>query len=99
MYCFLPGILNLPWEDLQGEVSLKQLVVPDLVVAADLVYDSCVFTALCAAFRYFLRTNTNCQIIFVCAVRNVDTLTEFLKLLGKCYNQLYYHLLESLPHC
>lgn len=76
------GVLNLPWESV-NEIECCSTIVPDLILAADVVYDSSVFQPLCGAVKYFLDANAQCQVIFACTERNTDTLNEFITLLGK----------------
>ncbi|GLV35946.1 uncharacterized protein CBL_09836 [Carabus blaptoides fortunei] len=73
-------VLNLPWESVD-DIECCSRIVPDLILAADVVYDSSVFQPLCATVKYFVNSNAKCQVIFACTERNTSTLNEFMKLL------------------
>lgn len=77
-------VVDLPWESVEENQELK-CIQPDLVLAADVVYDSSVFKPLCEAVNFFLNRNCDkkCEVIFVCTERNSDTLAQFLGLLGE----------------
>lgn len=74
-------VVNLPWESVQENQEYRN-INPDLILAADVVYDNSVFKPLCGAVKFFLDLNKKCEIIFACTERNTDTLKEFLQLLG-----------------
>lgn len=77
-------VVDLPWESVE-ENKEYNCIQPDLVLAADVVYDSSVFKPLCRAVNFFLNCNRDkkCEVIFACTERNSDTLAQFLRLLGE----------------
>ncbi|XP_077299942.1 protein-lysine N-methyltransferase EEF2KMT [Arctopsyche grandis] len=74
------GIIKLPWEEVEDFPS-KTVPYPDLVVAADVVYDSSIFQPLIGAFKYFLNAKRKCEIILVNTIRNTNTIDLFSKYL------------------
>lgn len=71
-------IKNLNWEEIK--LKTKQMQV-DLVVAADILYDSSNFEALASGISEMFRYNIESAII-VTTIRNESTIKTFLNILG-----------------
>lgn len=80
-------ILNLPWEKVTEEVA--ENLAPDILLAADVVYDPDLFESLATAIQYFLLNKKTCKAILACTERNQETLNKFLLVIGK---QTFIHL-------
>lgn len=72
---------NLPWEAINEEVC-HEIGKVDVIVAADVIYDSDLFLSLINAIKCFLLNGTE-RALLACTERNQDTLANFLRLLGK----------------
>lgn len=72
------NVLDLPWE----EVGERPSGSPDVVLGADIVYDSAIFEPLSKALVYFLSRNLESYAVLACTERNKDTLGGFLQVLG-----------------
>lgn len=73
-------VLNLPWELVNLESKIIKEV--DVILAADVVYDSSLFDSLCDAIRCFLLYGRCKKVYLACTERNRDTLLDFLCHLG-----------------
>lgn len=69
------AVLNLPWETVDED--LRDSVGADVVLAADVVYDSSLFPSLTYALKCLL-SNKSCTAIIACTERNKATLENFL---------------------
>lgn len=78
-------VLKLSWEEVSVKTFDEIIPAPDILLAADVVYDPSIFKILTDAFYYFLNAKNNSQIILACTVRNSETLESFIKLLSKNY--------------
>ena len=77
------GAMNLDWE-FAAESQLEQLIEPDVIIGADIVYDNRLFPALLATLNYVFELRRNeCKFVLSCTERNPNTLKEFLDLLSK----------------
>lgn len=76
------SVLNLPWEDVDHSVAEKINNI-DLVLAADVVYDSDLFCSLIQALTCISNSCNVQDIVFACTERNPDTLKEFLDQMGE----------------
>lgn len=83
----------LPWEDADDSI-LPSDFVPNILLAADVVYDPSVFRDLMHAIeRLFKRNSYKSTLILGATVRNELTLNDFLELLAsKCYVVREAHL-------
>lgn len=72
-------IMKLKWEDID-EHLIKSLSQPDIIIGADILYESNSFNALAMGLAYLLTSN-NYAVIAV-TVRNADTISYFLEQLG-----------------
>ncbi|GJQ83354.1 hypothetical protein Trydic_g18139 [Trypoxylus dichotomus] len=87
---FSVSVINLPWENVKTQIDKFKDI--DLVLAADVVYDSSLFECLSDALKCFL-SNGQCQKVYLaCTERNRKTLWEFLEQLED-RNLLYEELL------
>ncbi|XP_067013118.2 protein-lysine N-methyltransferase EEF2KMT [Anabrus simplex] len=73
------NVMKLPWEEVAPS-SVHSTIAPQVVLAADVVYDSTIFSPLCEALCHLLQTD-ECVAILACTVRNKETLDQFLELL------------------
>jgi hypothetical protein len=73
------GVINLPWEAVPVSDVVDRLS-PEVVLAADVVYDLNLFPVLCQAFSHFL-FRRSCVLLLACTVRNQETLDSFMQLL------------------
>ncbi|XP_033319904.1 putative protein N-methyltransferase FAM86B1 isoform X2 [Bombus bifarius] len=78
-------IEELRWEDINKYVN-EQWVLPDIIIGADILYDTDSFLGLVTGLKGFLSYPNRCAIIAV-TVRNKDTVLRFLHQLA------YYDLL------
>lgn len=85
------SVLNLPWEEVDDGVC-KELGRIDLILAADVVYDSGLFKPLIGALKNISKTCEVEDIVFACTERNPETLERFLQEIGKYY---YFFILLS----
>ncbi|XP_069704956.1 protein-lysine N-methyltransferase EEF2KMT isoform X2 [Periplaneta americana] len=74
------GLLCLPWDDIPSSDIVDRLS-PDIVLAADVVYDASCLPGLCRALRHLLH-GRHCEAFVACTVRNRNTQDAFLELLG-----------------
>lgn len=81
IYMIITGIVNLLWEDVENFSKLN-IPYPDIVIAADVLYDASIFSGLLKSFVYFLNAKENCEILLVSTIRNQETIDTFMKLLG-----------------
>lgn len=74
-------VLNLKWEDMDNYL-IDNEQKPEIVIAADVLYDSSNFLALSNALKTLLMNG--CQYAIIAAtVRNSETIDQFLQQLGK----------------
>lgn len=66
------------------ESGICAQIVPDVILAADVVYDDSLFDPLCCALdALFRRAARDCCAYLAATLRNVETLGQFLQQLGK----------------
>ena len=73
---------NLKWEEINEYVKGNTLA-PEIVIAADVLYDKSNFSALSNALETLLNNGTQYAII-AATVRNSSTIAQFLEELGRC---------------
>ncbi|GFG35445.1 hypothetical protein Cfor_09103 [Coptotermes formosanus] len=73
------GVINLPWEAIPLSDVIDRLC-PEVILAADVVYDLNLFPVLCQAFSHLL-LGRPCVLLLACTVRNQETLDTFMQLL------------------
>lgn len=88
------SVLNLPWEEVDDGVC-KELGRIDLILAADVVYDSGLFKPLIGALKNISKTCEVEDIVFACTERNPETLEKFLQEISK-YEYFFILLSSSL---
>jgi protein-lysine N-methyltransferase EEF2KMT len=77
------GVLQLPWEDCEELQVFDKCGTPDVLLAADVVYDSSIFEPLLNVVNMIFSKNENLLFILCCTLRDPETLTSFLTLLGR----------------
>ncbi|KAL0111488.1 hypothetical protein PUN28_012993 [Cardiocondyla obscurior] len=75
-------VMDLKWEDINKRLS-EDLSQPDVIIAADILYESSMFDLLISELKCLL-TPSN-YAIFAATIRNENTISLFLKHLGN-YN-------------
>lgn len=77
------GILSLPWEDVdKHESELMSVVKPDVLLAADVVYDDSIFDALIKCLKnIFDLAGPSLMFYLSQTVRNLETFEKFCDLL------------------
>lgn len=73
-------VMELRWEDIDKYVE-EPWTVPDVIIGADILYDSDSFHALVSGLKIFLSFKNRFAII-AATIRNVDTIAQFLRQLG-----------------
>lgn len=81
-------VTKLDWTQKDEDFIRAHFKDVDLIIAADVIYDSSLFDALLSTIRLLFNCCDKCyQFLLVNAVRNPDTEHEFLTKLGKlCKN-------------
>uniref|UniRef100_A0A2H8TTJ6 Protein FAM86A n=1 Tax=Melanaphis sacchari TaxID=742174 RepID=A0A2H8TTJ6_9HEMI len=74
-------IVQLSWNDTE-DLKMFEKKKPDLILAADVIFDPTTFEPLCSSLRYFTINNTT-EVILFCTLRNPETYTKFLETLKK----------------
>lgn len=64
------------------ESELVNSFIPDVLIAADIIYDSTLFEPLSRTIERFFDKSKNCKLYMACTVRNENTIDEFLNILG-----------------
>ncbi|KAL4143675.1 hypothetical protein QTP88_005981 [Uroleucon formosanum] len=75
------NIVQLSWNDIE-DLKMFEKKKPDLVLAADVIFDDIMFEPLCSSLKYFTLNNTT-EIILFCTLRNSVTYEKFLATLKK----------------
>lgn len=73
-------VLNLPWEQVDEEFYKERAV--DVILAADVVFDSSLFSPLLKCVKCFFIVCEKTEMVLACTERNKKTLEVFLQLLG-----------------
>jgi len=71
-------IIDLKWEDIDKYIS--SLSQPDIIIAADILYERNSFSSLTSGLKCLLTSNN--YAIFAATIRNEDTISQFLEHLG-----------------
>ncbi|XP_055390187.1 protein-lysine N-methyltransferase EEF2KMT [Condylostylus longicornis] len=73
----------LQWENIE-KLNLDNIFYPNVILAADVIYDSSTFTSLCNTIDYIFKYMKYEVIMYLAAtIRNSETVDEFLKILGE----------------
>lgn len=73
-------VIELKWEEIDKYIG-EGSTIPDIIIAADILYDSESFPALVSGLKILLSSNdTYC--VIAATIRNADTVSEFLNELG-----------------
>lgn len=76
-------ILDLPWEEVEKS-GVENIVIPEVILGADLVYDDSIFDPLSSTIDYLFKiAEHKCTMFLSVTVRNEATLEKFLRILGK----------------
>ena len=78
------GILNLAWEDIiDNQDELLEKCKINMIIAADVVYDSSIFEALvsCLKILFKIYCDSSLQFILSQTIRNKETFNEFCEFL------------------
>lgn len=79
----LLDIIKLDWSETSEGLIKNDLKDVDLIIAADIIYDSSLFDSLLTTLRMIFNHCDNCdRFVLVNAVRNPETELEFLTMLG-----------------
>lgn len=95
-------VAALDWEEVDSSLDELEDIRPEVVIAADVVYDGTLFEPLCSAIDVvFRRSGSNgCSLYLACTMRNEETLEAFLRHLGKLVEKysliLVLYLLTTL---
>lgn len=74
-------VIEFNWEEVD-ELLNENFVEPDVIVAADILYDESVFPILIKTFKLLMIKN-NCYVIIAATIRNPSTYSRFFVELGK----------------
>lgn len=77
----IADIQMLDWYKV-SESKLVNSYIPDVLIAADIIYDNTLFDPLSRTIETFFNKSKNCKLYMACTVRNEDTINEFLSILG-----------------
>ncbi|VVC26541.1 Lysine methyltransferase,S-adenosyl-L-methionine-dependent methyltransferase [Cinara cedri] len=86
-------VIKLPWENVQRSERFDE-EKPDLILAADVIYDRTMFESLCTSLKYFAANNTT-EIILFSTVRNPETHQKFLETLERFYLEFTEEILPD----
>lgn len=70
-------VMDLKWEDVDEYVKEKW-DVPDIIIGADILYDTDSFCTLISALKTFFFASDSGHAIIAATIRNVDTISQFL---------------------
>lgn len=73
-------VMELRWEDIKKYLT-EHWIMPDIIIGADILYDTNSFHTLVLVLKALLSFNNRYAII-AGIIRNVDTFSQFLHLLG-----------------
>lgn len=73
-------IMELNWEDIHKYIN-EQWVIPDIIIGADILYEADAFPILVSGLKALVSFNNRYAII-AGMVRNMDTISQFLRQLG-----------------
>ncbi|XP_073943817.1 protein-lysine N-methyltransferase EEF2KMT-like isoform X1 [Choristoneura fumiferana] len=83
-------VMMLDWNDAE---DLKNNLVPDILIGADIVYDPSILQPLCNVIKSFFDKNDLLEVYIASMIRNVDTFNSFLEALE--YNEFKYFKLAQ----
>lgn len=85
-------VIDLKWEDIDTHIS-KDLSQSDIIIAADILYESSSFDSLTSGLKRLLTSNN--YAIFAATIRNEDTISQFLQYLGTLFIVFYVYQLKN----
>lgn len=90
----VPQCAQLRWHEVDT-FPWSQYATPELLLAADVIYDDSQFDPLLRALDFIFKLSGNrCQMLLASTVRNVDTLHEFMQQLGD-YTETRYTRIKA----
>uniref|UniRef100_A0A1B6DGU6 FAM86 N-terminal domain-containing protein n=1 Tax=Clastoptera arizonana TaxID=38151 RepID=A0A1B6DGU6_9HEMI len=75
-------VIKLNWEEI-GETYTNFLHQPNLILAADVIYDDTLFLPLILTLKYFLLSACEVQAVIACTVRDPNTIQRFINQLDE----------------
>nr|XP_018918261.1 PREDICTED: protein-lysine N-methyltransferase EEF2KMT-like [Bemisia tabaci] len=75
-------VAKLDWFSFDLDSIFCELDFPDVLLAADVVYDPSLITPLCKVLNSFFEKKKDISVIFACTIRNQGTHELFLETLG-----------------
>lgn len=72
-------VIDLKWEDIDKYIS-EDLSQPDIIIAADILYENNSFGSLTSGLKHLLTSNN--YAVFAATIRNEETISQFLQHLG-----------------
>lgn len=72
-------IIDLRWEDID-KYMIEDSLLPDIIIAADILYESNSFGSLTSGLKRLLTLNN--YAVFTATIRNEETVSQFLEHLG-----------------
>lgn len=85
-------VIDLKWEDIDKYMS-KDVLQSDIIIAADILYESSSFDSLTSGLKRLLTSNN--YAIFAATIRNEDTISQFLQHLGISFIVFYVYQLKK----
>uniref|UniRef100_A0A336MKK3 CSON013584 protein n=1 Tax=Culicoides sonorensis TaxID=179676 RepID=A0A336MKK3_CULSO len=83
---------NIKVKELFWGESLQEAIngdlMPDYLVASDIIYDDSLFEPLLKTVSDIFRLNSKCVFILACTIRNEETLNKFLTRIKNCEQKL-----------
>lgn len=86
-------VVELRWEDIDKYVT-ESLSQPDIIIAADILYESTSFASLALGLKHLIIKNN--YAVFAATIRNEDTIAQFLKQLGTLTHCILRYKLKTL---
>ncbi|CAK1581750.1 unnamed protein product [Parnassius mnemosyne] len=74
------GVMMLDWNCIK---DINDGQNPDIIIGADIVYDPSILQPLCNVLETFFKRNPNVQIYIASIIRNEETFSSFLNILGR----------------
>jgi len=78
-------VIDLRWEDIDGYMT-EGSTQPDIIIAADILYESNSFGSLASGLKRLLTSNN--YAVLAATIRNEDTVAQFMEHLGN-YNLVF----------
>lgn len=72
--------MMMDWNAIGG---LPDIIIPDILIGADIVYDPTILQPLCNVIQTFCSRNNQLEVYIASVIRNEKTFDGFLKTLGE----------------